>query len=184
MNGHCMLGQICSFFFSFLSRQLFLIADMLTFQWYLSKDFEKKSMGGEMSFRPLVRPHRSFTSLFSHPSDKFQLTMASHLNPPNRQSHVYNSNQLIRDIRHACLTRLLGMKVEIYQIPTLPTSFLRTSSPTSGRWAFGPERLVVVYNHACSKSKFESLHNHALYPPLPPLTHLINLIHETATLTL
>jgi hypothetical protein len=33
--------------------------------------FEKKSMGGEMSFRPLVRPHRSFTSLFSHPCDKF-----------------------------------------------------------------------------------------------------------------
>jgi hypothetical protein len=32
---------------------------------------ERKSMGGEMSFRPLVRPHRSFTSLFSHPGDKF-----------------------------------------------------------------------------------------------------------------
>ena len=28
-----------------------------------------------MSFRPLVRPHRSFTTLFSHPSDKFQLTI-------------------------------------------------------------------------------------------------------------
>ena len=37
--------------------------------------------------------------------------MASHLNPPNRQSHVYNFNQLIRDIRHAGLTRLLCMKV-------------------------------------------------------------------------
>jgi hypothetical protein len=58
--------------------------------------------------------------------------MASHLNPPNRQSHVYNFNQLIRDIRHACLTRLLCMKVEIYQLPTLPTSLLRTSFPTSG----------------------------------------------------
>jgi hypothetical protein len=32
---------------------------------------EKKSMGGEMSFRPLMRPRRSFTSLFSHPGDKF-----------------------------------------------------------------------------------------------------------------
>jgi hypothetical protein len=32
---------------------------------------EKKSMGGEMSFHPLVRPHHSFTSLFSHPGDKF-----------------------------------------------------------------------------------------------------------------
>jgi hypothetical protein len=31
---------------------------------------EKKSMGGEMSFRPLVRPHHSFTLLFSHPGDK------------------------------------------------------------------------------------------------------------------
>jgi hypothetical protein len=26
-----------------------------------------------MSFRPLVRPHRSFTSLISHPGDKFYL---------------------------------------------------------------------------------------------------------------
>jgi hypothetical protein len=32
---------------------------------------EKKFMGGEMSFRPLVRPHHSFTSLFLHPCDKF-----------------------------------------------------------------------------------------------------------------
>jgi hypothetical protein len=37
----------------------------------LSSLVEKKSMGGEMSFRPLVRPHRSFTSLSSHPCDKF-----------------------------------------------------------------------------------------------------------------
>jgi hypothetical protein len=58
--------------------------------------------------------------------------MASDLNPPNRQSHVYNFSQLIRDIRHACLSRLLNMKVEIYQLLTLPTSSLRTSSPTSG----------------------------------------------------
>ena len=58
--------------------------------------------------------------------------MASHLNPPNRQSHVCNFSQLIRNIRHAGLTRLLGMKVEIYQLSTLPTSLLRTSSPTSG----------------------------------------------------
>jgi hypothetical protein len=58
--------------------------------------------------------------------------MASHLNPPNRQSHVCNFSQLIRDKRHAGLTELLGMKVEIYQLPTLPMSFLRTSSPTSG----------------------------------------------------
>jgi hypothetical protein len=57
--------------------------------------------------------------------------MASHLNPPNRQSHVYNFNQIIRDIRHACLTRLLNMKVEIYQLHTLPMSFLQTSSLTS-----------------------------------------------------
>jgi hypothetical protein len=28
-----------------------------------------------MSFRPLVRPHRSFTSLFSHPGDRFELTI-------------------------------------------------------------------------------------------------------------
>jgi hypothetical protein len=39
---------------------------------------------------------------------------------------------LICDRRHAGLTRLLGMKVEIYQLPTLPTSSLRTSSLTSG----------------------------------------------------
>jgi len=58
--------------------------------------------------------------------------MASHLNPPTRQSHVCNFNQLIRDITHAGLTRLLGMKVEFHQLPTLPTSFLRTSSPTTG----------------------------------------------------
>ena len=58
--------------------------------------------------------------------------MASHLNPPNRQSHVCNFSQLIRDIRHACLTWLVSMKFEIYQLPTLPTSFLQTSSPTSG----------------------------------------------------
>ena len=94
-----------------------------------------------MSFRPIVRSHHSATSLFSHPCDKFQLTiqlflklltMASHLNPPNRQSHVCNFNQLIRDIRYAGLTRLLGVKVEIYQLSTLSTSSLRTSSPTSG----------------------------------------------------
>jgi hypothetical protein len=58
--------------------------------------------------------------------------MVSHLNPPNRQSHVYNFSQSIRDLRHAGLTRLLGMKVEIYQLHTLPTSLLRTSSPISG----------------------------------------------------
>jgi hypothetical protein len=48
--------------------------------------------------------------------------MASHLNPPNRQSHVCNFSQLINDIRHASLTRLLGMKVEIHQLLALPTS--------------------------------------------------------------
>ena len=58
--------------------------------------------------------------------------MASHLNPPNRQSHIYDSIQLIRDIRYVGVTRLLGVKVEIHQLPTLPTSSLRTSSPTSG----------------------------------------------------
>jgi len=59
--------------------------------------------------------------------------MVSHLNPPNRQSHVCNFGQLIYDIRHAGLTRLLGVKVEIYQqVPTLPMSSLRTSSLTSG----------------------------------------------------
>ena len=58
--------------------------------------------------------------------------MASHLNPPNRQSHVCNFSQLIRNIRRASLTQLLCMKVDIYQLPTLPTSLLRTSSPTSG----------------------------------------------------
>jgi hypothetical protein len=58
--------------------------------------------------------------------------MASHLNPPNRQSHVCNFSQLIHDIRYAGLTRLLGVEVEIYQLSTLPTSSLRTSSPTSG----------------------------------------------------
>jgi hypothetical protein len=55
-----------------------------------------------------------------------------HLNPPNRQSHVCNFSQLIRDIRHAGLTRLLRMRVEIFQLSSLPTSFLQTSSPTSG----------------------------------------------------
>ena len=58
--------------------------------------------------------------------------MASHLNPPNWQSHVCKIHQLIRDIRHAGLTGLLCMKVEIHQLPTLPTSLLHTSSPTSG----------------------------------------------------
>jgi len=58
--------------------------------------------------------------------------MASRLNPPNRQSHIYNSIQLIRDIRYVGVTRLLGVKVEIHQLPTLPTSLLRTSSPSSG----------------------------------------------------
>ena len=43
-------------------------------QWPWDTFVEKKSMGGEMSFRTLVRPHHSFTSLFSHPCDKFQLT--------------------------------------------------------------------------------------------------------------
>jgi hypothetical protein len=58
--------------------------------------------------------------------------MASHLNPPNRQSHIYNSIQLIRDIRYVGVTWLLGVKVEIHQLPTLPTSLLRTSSLTNG----------------------------------------------------
>jgi hypothetical protein len=40
-----------------------------------AKLFEKKSMGGEMSFWPLVRSHHFFTSLFSHPGDKFQVTI-------------------------------------------------------------------------------------------------------------
>ena len=34
-------------------------------------------------------------------------------------------------MRYADLTRFLGVKVEIYQLSTLPTSSLRTSSPTS-----------------------------------------------------
>ena len=34
-------------------------------------------------------------------------------------------------MRYASLTRLLGVKVEIYQLSTLPTSFLWTSSPPS-----------------------------------------------------
>jgi hypothetical protein len=59
------------------------------------------------------------------------LTMASHLNPSNRKSHVCNLSQLICDIS-AGLTQLLGVKVEIYQLSTLPTSSLETSSPTSG----------------------------------------------------
>jgi hypothetical protein len=46
--------------------------------------------------------------------------------------HVYNFSQLICDVRHADLTRLLGMKVEIHQLPTLPTSFWQTSSSTNG----------------------------------------------------
>ena len=78
--------------------------------------------------------------ILSHPCDKFQLiivvlevvTMASHLNPPNQQSRVCNFSQLIFDIRYAGLTQLLGVKVEIHQLSTLPTSSLRTSSPTSG----------------------------------------------------
>jgi hypothetical protein len=47
------------------------------------------------------------------------------------RQHVCNFSQLIRNIRYVGLSQLLGMKVEIYQLPTLPTS-LRTSSPTSG----------------------------------------------------
>jgi hypothetical protein len=33
------------------------------------------------------------------------------------RQHVCNFSQLIRDIRYAGLTQLLGMKVEIYQLP-------------------------------------------------------------------
>jgi hypothetical protein len=51
-------------------------------------------------------------------------------------SHICNVSQSIRDIRYADLTRLLSVKVEIYQLSTLPTFSLRTSSPTSE--AFGP----------------------------------------------
>ena len=58
--------------------------------------------------------------------------MASHLNPPYRQSHVCNFSQFIRDIRYVGLTRLLDVKVEIFQLSTMPSSSLRTSSPTSG----------------------------------------------------
>jgi hypothetical protein len=36
---------------------------------------DKKSMEGEMSFRSLVRPRRSFILLFSHPGEKFSLTI-------------------------------------------------------------------------------------------------------------
>ena len=48
------------------------------------------------------------------------------------KQHICYFSQLIRDIRYACLTWLLSMKVEIDQLPTLPISLLRTSSPTSG----------------------------------------------------
>ena len=67
--------------------------------------------------------------------------MASHLNPPNRQSHVCNFNQLIHDIRYAGITRLLSVKVEIYKFSTLPTSSCGLLLPPAV--AFGPERLVT-----------------------------------------
>jgi hypothetical protein len=49
---------------------LWQIFEVIMFSYVVSL-VEKKSMGGEMSFRLLVRPHHSFTSLFSHPGDKF-----------------------------------------------------------------------------------------------------------------
>ena len=79
--------------------------------------------------------------------------MASHLNPPNRQSHVCNFSQLIRDIRHASLTRLLDTKVEIYQLPTLPTSLLQTSSPTSGE-PLAPSGSFILHTTTSMLSKF------------------------------
>ena len=60
------------------------------------------------------------------------------------RQHVCNFNQLIHDIRYACLIWLLGMKVEIYQLLTLPIS-LRTSSPTSGG-PLAPSGLLVHSN--------------------------------------
>jgi hypothetical protein len=60
--------------------------------------------------------------------------MASHLNPPIQQSHVCNFRQLIRDIRYTGLTRLLSVKVEIYQLSTLPKSSLQTSPTSGGLW--------------------------------------------------
>jgi hypothetical protein len=81
---------------------------------------------------PHERPEAHFTSHRLLLDDLKLLTMASHLNPSNRQSHVCNLSQLICDIRYAGLTQLLGVKVEIYQLCTLPTSSLQTSSPTSG----------------------------------------------------
>jgi hypothetical protein len=69
MESRCSKSKI-------MRQVLYLLGIMLLFSFkkhhYFNKYgfVEKKSMGGEMSFRPLVRPHRSFTLLFSHPSDK------------------------------------------------------------------------------------------------------------------
>ena len=92
--------------------------------------------------------------------------MASHLNPPNRQSHVCKISQLIRDIRHANLTRLLFMKVEIYQPPTLPMSLLQTSSPTSGGPLAPSGSLTLFSKIPCV------LHSKIEWHPLPKIVHL------------
>ena len=58
--------------------------------------------------------------------------------------HVCNFSQSIRDIRYACHTRLLGVKVEIHQLPIFANIFLVDFFPHQ-RWAFGPERLVHLF---------------------------------------
>jgi hypothetical protein len=50
------------------------------------------------------------------------------------RQHVCNFSQSIHDIRYTSLTRLLGMKVETYQLPTLPTSCGLLLPPAVGLW--------------------------------------------------
>ena len=62
--------------------------------------------------------------------------MASYLNPPNQQSHVCNFSQLIRDIRHVGLTRLLSMKVEIISFRRCQRLYCGLLlAPAVGLWA-------------------------------------------------
>jgi hypothetical protein len=90
----------------------------------LARDLMRNSLSNLFRASPRYLPSDVVSDLVSD--------LASHLNPPNRLSHVCNVSQLIRDIRYAGLTRLLGVKVEIHQLSTLPTSSLRTSSAPSG----------------------------------------------------
>jgi hypothetical protein len=108
------------------------------------------------------------------------LTMASHLNPPNRQPHVYNFRQSICDIRHVGLTRLLGYSVwrlkfiNFLLCQCLPCG---TSSPTNG----GP----LAPSGSLAKGAFQwtwklSFHPwcRGLFGPLSPMYFAIGILCE------